>query len=81
MYNGLSLDPDQLLGAGPVEVTRIDNVRRCGERAGFDAAPVFLNSLGRFAPLLLLLNSVGGKSLRVERRLGGCRGEAGAGCL
>ena len=58
------LQAEQLLSAGPVEVTVVDGRGRRGDSAGFDATAILL---GRGGGLLLserLLNLIGGKSLR-----------------
>jgi hypothetical protein len=70
LVQGLPLETDELLRARPVEISRLDQVRGRGDGPRLPATPAFFAGRGRLATLMLLLNRIGGKSLRESRRLG-----------
>ena len=67
-----AFQPDHLLGPGPVEIARFDQIGRGGDGACFQAAAAFLGCGGCLSASGFLLNSRGGKSLSGSRRLGRC---------
>lgn len=70
LVQGVPLETDELLRPRPVEISRLDQVRGRGDRPRLPATPVLFAGRGRLSTLMLLLNRIGGKSLRGSRRLG-----------
>jgi hypothetical protein len=70
LVQGVPLEADELLRARPVEISRLDQVRGRGDGPRLPAPPAFFAGRGRLTTLMLLLNRIGGKSLRESRRLG-----------
>jgi hypothetical protein len=70
LVQGVPLEADELLRARPVEISRLDQVRGRRDGPRLPPPPAFFSGRGRLATLMLLLNRIGGKSLRGSRRLG-----------
>lgn len=78
LRDGAAFEADNLLRAGPVEITGIDDVgsRRDGSR--FETATALLSSRDALANRQFLFNCIGGKSPRGWRRRAQCHAAAGA---
>ena len=80
LHDRAAFEADDLLRAGPVELTGIDYVgsRRDGSR--FETATALFGGRGYLANRQLLFNCIGGKSLRGSRRLTQCHAAVEADC-
>lgn len=80
LHDGVAFEADDLLRAGPVEITGIDDVgsRRDGSR--LKTATTLFRGRGCLANRQFFFNCIGGKSLRGWRRRAQCRAATGADC-
>ena len=81
VFDGLAFQANYLLGPGPIQITRVDDVGRSGNRSSFNAAAVLFRLGSRLSIRFFLLHFVGGKSLRGSRRLVQCPASIAVGSL